>query len=217
MAELGLLRATDLFEGVPDPCLETLEKNSDVFDCDVGHLFFSRGESGRGLFVLEKGRVRTFRSYGNKKLTVAMLEAPTVFGEMGCFGQAIYHCSAEAIKASRVRIISREIMMGILKCDSNLANRIIDLMSRRFVRCLHELESFAIKGLMPRLASLLLEKAKEDAVIGMTHKDLASQLGVYRESVTSALGELRRAGIIHIERKEIRILQLARLERATRE
>ena len=37
------------------------------------------------------------------------------------------------------------------------------------------------------------------------------------ESATATLGELRRAGIIAVERKQIRIIERARLERAARE
>jgi CRP-like cAMP-binding protein len=51
----------------------------------------------------------------------------------------------------------------------------------------------------------------------MTHKELAQHLRVYRESATTALGELKKAGIIAVERKQIRILSRARLERAARE
>jgi len=40
---------------------------------------------------------------------------------------------------------------------------------------------------------------------------------VYRESATAALGELRKAGIITMGRKEIRIVNRGRLERAARE
>jgi CRP-like cAMP-binding protein len=51
----------------------------------------------------------------------------------------------------------------------------------------------------------------------LTHKEIAQHLRVYRESVTAVLGELRKAGIIQVDRKRIRILHRARLERAARE
>ena len=44
-----------------------------------------------------------------------------------------------------------------------------------------------------------------------------NHLRVYRESVTAALGELRKAGIIAVDRKRIRVLNRIRLERASRE
>jgi DNA-binding transcriptional regulator LsrR (DeoR family) len=54
-------------------------------------------------------------------------------------------------------------------------------------------------------------------VRNLTHKELAQRLHVYRESATAALGELKKAGIIEIGRKQIRILHRSRLERAARE
>lgn len=69
---------------------------------------------------------------------------------------------------------------------------------------------------VPRMARLLLERAEEDCIHDMTHKELAQHLGVHRESATAAIGELRKAGIIAVERKRIRIVQRARLERGAR-
>jgi len=56
-----------------------------------------------------------------------------------------------------------------------------------------------------------------DLVRNLTHKELAQHLRVYRESATAALGDLKKAGIIEIGRKQIRILDHARLKRAARE
>jgi CRP-like cAMP-binding protein len=67
------------------------------------------------------------------------------------------------------------------------------------------------------MAALLLERAEGDIMSGLTHRELAQYLNVYRESATAALGELRTAGIISIGRKQIRILHRSRLDRAARE
>ena len=93
----------------------------------------------------------------------------------------------------------------------------LDLVSRRFAQVLLELEATSFQNLIPRLAALLLARAKRGMVKGITHKEIAEYLRVYRESATTALGELRKAGIIAVERKRIRIVDQARLERAARE
>jgi Mn-dependent DtxR family transcriptional regulator len=59
--------------------------------------------------------------------------------------------------------------------------------------------------------------AEEDCIRNVTHKEIAEHLRVYRESETGALGELRKAGIIKIDRKQIRILHRNGVERAARE
>ena len=90
-------------------------------------------------------------------------------------------------------------------------------MSQRFVQVLLELEATSFRGLIPRIARLLLEKAEGDRIDNMTHRQIAEHLRVFRESATEALGELRKAGIIAMERKQIRIIHRGRLERAARE
>jgi CRP/FNR family cyclic AMP-dependent transcriptional regulator len=217
MVDVSFLAEIDLFKDLSDSCLEALEKDSHILDCGAGHLFYGAEHTGRDLFVLEKGSIRTFRACGDRKLTITVLHGPAIFGEMGCFGQGKYHSSAEALQPSRVRIISRERVLALLECAPQVSHELFDLMSERWLHVLHKMETLARKGLIPRLAALLLETSDSDVVAGLTHKELAAHLGAHRESITAALGELRKAGIIAIERKRIRILRRDRLQHATEE
>ena len=136
---------------------------------------------------------------------------------MGCVGQRMYHCSARTTEASRIRVIKRSDLEALLEQYPVVTRRLLDLVSDRFVRVLLNLESTSFRQLMPRIASLLLERAQDDSVDDLTHQEMAQYLRVYRESVTAALGQLRNAGIIALGRKRIRILNRHRLERASRE
>ncbi len=217
MLDVSFFSGIDLFKHLPNSCLEALEKESNVLNCSARHLFFQPRQTGKVLFVLEKGSVRTFTTYGDRKLTIAVLQPPAIFGVMGCFGQGRYLSSAEALEESRVRTISRDSIQSLLECAPHVTHKLVDLMSERCVHFLHKMETIALKGLIPRIATLLLEKAENGVVAGMTHKDLAGHLDVHRESITATLGELRRAGIIKVERKTIRILHRERLQRAAQE
>jgi len=217
MLDVSFLSGIDLFKHLPDSCLEALEKDSHVLNCSARHLFFQPRQTRKVLFVLEKGSVRTFTTYGDRKLTIAVLQPPAIFGVMGCFGQGRYLSSAEALEESRVRTISRDSIQSLLECAPHVTHKLVDLMSERCAHFLHKMETLALKGLIPRIATLLLEKAENGVVGGMTHKDLAGHLDVHRESITATLGELRRAGIIKVERKTIRILHRERLQRAAQE
>jgi CRP-like cAMP-binding protein len=207
----------EVFKGLPANCIREIEECSEVHDFEKGHVFFKAGQDGDGLFLLEKGVVQTFRTSGVKKLIIAELEAPAIFGEMGCVGRCLYHCSAQAMEPSRVRTLSRSDVNELLERQPIVTRRLLDLVSERFVSVLMDLDATSFRQLIPRLAGLLLEKAGGDMVRNLTHKELAQHLHVYRESLTAALGELKKAGIIEIGRKRIRILDRARLERAARE
>ena len=206
-----------VFQGLPSDFLRKIEERSELRDFAQGHVFFKTGQDGQGLFLLEQGAVQTFRTSGEKKLIIADLKAPAIFGEMGCVGRCLYHCSAQAMEPSRVRIISRTDLNELREQYPIVTSRLLDLVSERFVRVLMDLDATSFRQLIPRLAGLLLERADGDLVRNLTHKELAQHLRVYRESATSALGELKKAGIIEIGRKQIRILHRARLERAARE
>jgi len=94
-----------------------------------------------------------------------------------------------------------------------MTSRLLDLVSERFLRVLVDLEATSYRQLLPRIAGMLLERAQGECIEDLTHKGIAQQLHVYRESVTNALGELRKAGIIEVDRKRIRVLHRARLVR----
>lgn len=211
------LPATDLFKGFPASFFREIEERSELTNFQKGYTFFKTGQNSQGLFLLEKGAVLTFRASGVKKLIIAELKAPAIFGEMGCVGQCLYHCSAQATERSQVRFISRPNVDRFLEKYPILTRRLLDLVSQRFVSVLIDLDATSFRQLIPRLAGLLLQRAEGDLVRNVTHKELAQHLRVYRESATAALGELKKAGIIEIRRKQIRILHQVRLERAARE
>jgi CRP/FNR family transcriptional regulator, cyclic AMP receptor protein len=216
-AGLSSLAKIDLFKDLPASQLQALEKTSKARDFKAGHVFFQPGETGNVLFILEKGSVQTFRPSGRKKLIIVELDSHGVFGEMGCIGEGLYYCVAQTTGASRIRTISRSDLDVLLEKFPSVARRFLDLVKQRFFHILTDLEATSSRSLIPRIAKLLLEKAEGDCIRNMTHRQIAEQLRVYRESVTEALGELRKAGIIAIERKQIQIIHRARLERATRE
>jgi CRP-like cAMP-binding protein len=217
MRDGSSLAGIDLFRELPASSLNNLRKNSVLSDYDAGHIFFESEQPGKMLFVLETGAVRISRTYGERKLTIAVLRPPEIFGVIGCFGPGKYSSSAEALEFSRVRIIPHEYMQALLESAPQVTRKLVDLMSERCAYFVHTMETLARKGLIPRLATLLLEKADNGVVAGFTHKHLADYLGLHRESITATLGELRRAGIIAIKRKTIHILHSERLARAAQE
>jgi CRP-like cAMP-binding protein len=62
---------------------------------------------------------------------------------------------------------------------------------------------------------LLLRLSTEqgsDAISGLIHQDLAERVGIYRETVTQVLNDLKTDGYIEIGRKQIKILNREGLE-----
>lgn len=180
---------------------------------------FAAGETGEVLFILKKGAVQIYRmSPEGRKLVIAKLPPPySFFGEMSCIGQGMYDTFAEATEESLICTMNRGDVERLMHSKPQVALRILEAVGKRVVDAERQLEEIAFKGLIPRPASLLLREAENDEIKRLSHQDLAERLGVYRETVTSALNELKTAGLIEIRRKRITIANKPRLERAASE
>src|SRR5437762_7560735 len=91
----GLFYEIGLFKNVSESCLQTVLENSRILEVEAGHVFFSAGQTGKELFLLEKGSVQTFRVFRHRRIVISTLRPPAVFGETGCFlrGRSEEHTS----------------------------------------------------------------------------------------------------------------------------
>ncbi len=217
-SKIGYLSAMELFRDFTTEQMQEIVSATKMQTCKAGRIFYSPDETGEVLFLLKTGAVQIYRmSPEGRKLVIARLPPYSFFGEMSCIGQGMYDTFAEATEESLICTMSRSDVERLLLAKPQVSLRILEAVGKRMVEAERQLEEFAFKGLIPRLAALLLREAEGEEVTGLSHQDIAEQLGVYRETVTSALNELKTAGIIDIGRKRITITDRKRLERAAGE
>src|SRR5919199_5202607 len=123
----------------------------------------------------------------------------------------MYDTFAEVTEDSTIVTMNCEVLNRLLATKPEIARRILEAFGRRVLDAERQLEDTVFKGIPARVAALLLREAKGDSVDGLTHQDIAERLGVYRETATNALNELKSAGLISIGRKHITIHDRARL------
>jgi CRP-like cAMP-binding protein len=216
--KIGYLSMMDLFRDFTPEQMEEIVRATKMQTCKPGRIFYTPGETGEVLFILKTGAVQIYRmSPEGRKLVIAKLPPYSFFGEMSCIGQGMYDTFAEATEDSLICTMSRRDVELLLLSKPKVALRILEAVGKRVVEAETQLEEIAFKGLIPRLASLLLREAQDNEITGLSHQDIAERLGVYRETVTSALNELKTAGLIEIGRKRIAIINRQRLERASSE
>lgn len=216
--KLEYLAAVDIFRDLQPVEIEEINRATAMVTCQAGKLFYSPNESGEVLFILKKGRVQIYRmSSEGRKLALGTLEAGTVFGEMGLLGQGMYDAYAEAIEDSLLCVMNRRDVEKLLLGKPKVAIRLLDLLSRRLRDVEERFEETAFHNVRNRLAALLLRLRAEQGsdVIETTHEELGQHLGVYRETVSTALAEMKRSGIIQLSRKRIHLKNLIELERRT--
>ena len=210
--KLRYLKGTELFQDFTREQLEPFHHTIAMTTCRAGHVFYRPGETGEAMFLLKEGAAQLYRmSPDGRKFVFAEVPPGSIFGEMTCIGQAMYDCFAQATADSVICTMNRADVQRLILAYPRFALRLIETLGNRIVEAERQLEDVAFKAVVPRLAALLQRAARERAVDGLSHQDIAERLGVYRETTTYALNELKAAGIIEIGRRRIRILDEAQL------
>lgn len=221
-SKAAFLAHSDIFRHLNPDEINELDRITTMITCSPGRVLFRPGETGTAVFLLRSGRVQLYHlSADGRKLITATLEAGSCFGEMPLTSQPTHHNFAEATEASLVYLINRHDMELLLRRNPDSMLALLRLVGQRFARLEEQLTDTAFKGTPARLAALLLQLAhprtQKDGqralvVEGLSHEELADRLGLYRETVSAALRELKDAGAIELGRKHITISQPSLLE-----
>ena len=190
-----------------------------MWSAGSGTVFY--GEDGpEVLFLLKSGKVELYRQSPNgKKLTLAIVEQGTIFGEMSLIDLSMVGTSAVAIEDSVICALSRDDVRKLMLERPTVGLRIMEVLARRLQQARDALEEMAFSDVTGRVAGLLLRLAGPDAntVEGYSHQDLASMVGCLRESLTVTLDRFKQSGAVGVGRKRIEITDRAQLEWVVRQ
>jgi len=216
--------------GEPFSCLSEVEIFSDLSKEEIaafdrmapartfrpGELVFSQSQPVTALFILKRGRVRIFRvTEDGKAMTMAILEAGAVFGEMLLVGQRMYDNYAEAIEDADICQLSVIDVERHLMSDPRIAIRISRHLGQQVVRLEERLTDLALRPLLARVASTLVRLAASErpsrlghVTIRLTHDQLAGLLGATRESTSKTMSDLASKSFIRQARGRIILTDL---------
>ncbi len=218
-SKASFLAQSDIFRHLSADEITELDRLTTIMTYQPGRVFYRPGETGHVLFLLRTGRVQLYHlSTDGRKLVTATLTAGACFGEMPLIGQGMYNSFAEALDNSRICVMSRHEVESLLTRKPAVALALLQIVGQRLVQLETQLIDTTFKSSHARLATLLLQLAQPgqqhgqtQVVHGFSQEELAERLGVYRETVSVALRDLKEAGAIVPGRKHITILNAAYL------
>ena len=213
--KIELLSAMDIFRDMPEADVDALMAAAPMRTAGKGTMFYGAADGPEVLFLLKSGRVELYReSSDGKKLTLAIVEHGSFFGEMSLVGQRLLGTRAIALEDSVICALSRHDVEALILEHPRAALRIIEVLARRLQESRNALEEMVFNDVTGRVAGLLirLDEPGCGVVEGYSHQDLASMVGCLRESLTGALDGFKRSGALEIGRKRIDIVDRAQLE-----
>jgi CRP-like cAMP-binding protein len=224
---LWYLQRCRLFEQLAAADLEMLESRARVRSFARNAPVYLPRERADAVYVLISGRIRLISiTEQGKHSILALIEPGDLFGELAVAGAEEREEYAEAAAASTVVSIPRDALDAVLQRNAPLTLRLTRLIGMRRQTIERRLRNVLFRSNRQRMLSLLWEliprygrKQGHGVVldIKLSHHDLAALIGVTRESVTVALGELQSEGLLSIGRQKIIIDDVVRLAAAAGE
>lgn len=212
------LSEVDIFRDLSSTEMEAMAERAPMRSVERGQVIYSPHKPVEVLFILKRGRVRIFRvSTDGRTLTIAILEAGTVFGEMVLLGQRMDDTFAEALEPSVLCLMSRSDVRGMLLSDPRIAARITEMLGQRLASVEQRLSDTLFKTVSQRIAGTLVRLAADSGSrrmnlgrrapeVRLTHEQLAGLVGASRETTTKTLNDFRDRGLVQLRRGRVAVL-----------
>lgn len=218
---IWFLKQCHLFERLDEAEAARLNRHALVRRFKKRALVYCPTEPGESVMVLATGRVKIKDVTPDGRETIlAFIEEGELFGELTLFEGQQRQEYAEAAEDSEVVLVPREDLLALMETRADLSLSITKLMGLRRQRVENRLRNVLFLPSRDRMLRLLVELAETHGeLVGtsyqirfpLSHQELASLIGVTRETVTITLGQLEEAGLVEVQRRKVIIPSLRKL------
>ena len=217
-----VLATTPLFSGLSQREFAFLLERVVSRKYSSGETVFSEGESCAGLYVVESGSVRIFKSSAAGREQVLSIEGPGgSIAELPVFDGGNYPASVAAIEESVLLFVSKQDFQALCLAHPQVALKVLKVVGGRLRRLVGIIEELSFTTVRHRLGAYLLRLAQTEGrkitggvqvMLPANNQELAAQIGTVRELVSRNLSRLQAEGIVTVEGRSVLIRDLKALE-----
>ncbi|HET8887190.1 MAG TPA: response regulator [Salinimicrobium sp.] len=185
----------------------------------AGESIYEEGKQNNYFFMLEKGVVKNHRmdAYG-KELITSIYKEGDFFGQTSFSKHSTYEEYATAMEETKVYAATKEEFRDILAKNNKITLDLIDVLGENISGIKEQLLEMAYGSVRKKTARTILlfsQKIRRYPMqsIRISRSDLASVAGMAPESLIRTLSDFKKEGLIEIEGRNIKILDVEALKR----
>ncbi len=188
----------------------------------AGELIFGESEPYTGLYVVESGQVRIFKSSAGGREQVLSIDGPGgSFAELPVFDDGAYPASAQAVTDCSLLFFSKKDFQSLCMQHPQVALKVLRVVGARLRRLVGIIEELSFTTVRHRLAALLVRLAKSAGArkgngvtiaLPANNNELAAQIGTVRELVSRNLSRFQSEGLSEMDGRTVVIPNLSQLE-----
>lgn len=219
---LSVLRKVPLFSQLSSEEFDHLTQRIVARQFQSSEMIFGEGDPCAGLFVVEAGHVRIFKSSPNGREQVLSIDGPgSSIAELPVFDGGGYPASAVAVTQCTLLFLSKQDFQAMCLKYPDVALKVLKVIGGRLRRLVGIIEELSFTTVRHRLVALLLRLAKTEgraAAHGVAitlpahNQELAAQIGTVRELVSRNLSRLQQEDLIEMDGRELVLRDLEKLK-----
>ncbi len=216
------LSKVPIFSGLTDSELTFLTNRTVPRQYASGEIIFAEGEPCSGLYVVESGHIRIFKTSAGGREQVLSIDGPgSSVAELPVFDGGTYPASAAAVDDATLLFVSKQDFQALCLAHPQVALKVLRVVGARLRRLVGIIEELSFTTVRHRLASFLLRLAQKEGKRGqggtavmlpVNNQELASQIGTVRELVSRNLSRFQAEGLLKIDGRSVVISDLKALE-----
>jgi CRP/FNR family transcriptional regulator len=216
------LSKVPIFSGLTESELEFLSQRAVPRSYSPGEIIFDEGGPCSGMYVVESGNVRIFKSSASGREQVLSIDGPgSSIAELPVFDGGNYPASAAAIDQATPVFVSKQDFQALCLAHPQVALKVLRVVGSRLRRLVGIIEELSFTTVRHRLASFLLRLAQKEGrqtpdgleiMLPVSNQELASQIGTVRELVSRNLSRLQAEGLVRIDSRSVTIRNTKALE-----
>jgi CRP/FNR family transcriptional regulator, cyclic AMP receptor protein len=188
-----------------------------------GQILYVPTQESRIIFVVLEGRVRLYKMLGGAELTLEIVEAGNLFGDVATLAGRQRGAYAEALVPSRMALLNISLLYHLVQENPEVGLRLAERLARRLYESREWIADVALKKVSARLASFLMRLLEAEGMVDRegvgirtryTHEQFAAMIGARRVAVSRAMGELRRLGAVKVKGRRVYLRNEDALRRA---
>ncbi|MBU3821749.1 response regulator [Flavobacteriaceae bacterium XHP0103] len=193
------------------------DDNGETLTFSQGDIIYEEGQHSNYIYLISKGLVKCHKlDEQGKDLTTALYKEDDLFGYTSFTLNTPYQETANAIQDTVLVGISKNELKDVLNTNHKVTLELIQLLTDDLTNVKEQLLQMAYSSAKKRTANTILKfseklNRKPDEMIRISRNDLASVAGIALESLIRTLSSFKDMGIIEIEGRNIKILDIDKL------
>jgi CheY-like chemotaxis protein/CRP-like cAMP-binding protein len=190
----------------------------EMFTYAKGDIIYKEGYNSNYIYLIIKGLVKCHKlDEQGKELTTALYKEDDLYGYTSFTQNMPYQETATVMKDAELVGISKNELKNMLNSNHKVTLELIQLLTDDLRGLKDQLLQMAYSSVIKKTAATILKFAEkmnkeQGEPIRISRNDLASVAGVATETFIRTLSSFKKQGLIEMEGRNIKILNLEKLE-----